>query len=146
MKFEKIGIHDLELLDFLVEDIIHELRFKGYFYDEEGRYICEEWSEEWGEKAVEWVKKEDNYLDFRNNKELQEITFQEAMELSFEEIKEHYLKDILKKARGMLRKGTLASTPVYVGDEIDDEYLDNYIALRYKENLKLWSIQRKKKD
>ena len=32
------------------------------------------------------------------------------------------------------------------GSEISDEYLDNLMALRYKENLKLWTIQWWKDD
>ena len=44
--------------------------------------------------------------------------------------------------RGILRKDTSAFGDLFVvSDEVPDDYLDDLIALRWRENLKLWTIQ-----
>ncbi len=83
-----------------------------------------------------------NFLDFRENEELQKISFSEALYMPLETIKEKYLKDVLPKARGIMRKGTMTILcPYAVSDELPDSFLDDLLALRWRENLKLWTIQ-----
>ncbi len=61
--------------------------------------------------------------------------------MTHQEIIDKFLKPYLNKARNMMRKGSYDFTPLKVSDDISAEYLDNLFALRYKENLKLWTIQ-----
>ncbi len=144
---KKLGPNDIEDLNFLAEEVLIRLRYDGYQYDDEGNDIYppsgdDAKREERMKAFMAWVEKmeNDHPLEFRGNRELQKITFTEAIEMSFDEIKEKYLKDYLSMMRGIMRKDTM-----YIGlvadEDISDEYLDNLMAHRYKENLKLWTMQ-----
>ncbi len=144
---KKLGLNDIEDLNFLAEEVLINLRFEGYRYDDDGNDLYPPLSDDEKRKervkAMEsWIEKMENNhpLEFRGNRELQKITFTEAIEMSFDEIKEKYLKNYLSMARGIMRKDTM-----YIGlmadEEVSDEYLDNLMAHRYKENLKLWTMQ-----
>ena len=62
--------------------------------------------------------------------------------MPLDEIKEKYLKDVLPMMRGILRKDTSAFGDLFVvSDEVPDSYLDDLLALRWRENLKLWAMQ-----
>lgn len=151
MRTKKLGLNDIEDLNFLAEEVLVGLRYEFYRYDDEGSDLYppvddEITRNEIGEKRLkalmDWEKKKENNhpLEFRNNTELQKITFSEAMELSYDVIKEKYLKDFLPKMRGIMRKDTML-VGFAAGDEISDEYLDNLMAHRYQENLKLWTMR-----
>lgn len=69
--------------------------------------------------------------------------------MPLQEIKGEYLKDVLPVARGILRKDTSDFGDCFVvSDEVPDSYLDDLLALRWRENLKLWTMQweREKKE
>lgn len=68
------------------------------------------------------------------------ISFYDASHLSFKEIKEKYLKEILPMARGIMRKDARLAHGAVVSDEVPDEFLDDILALRWKENSKLWLL------
>ncbi len=147
MRAKKLGLNDIEDLNFLTEEVLIKLRYEGYRYDDDGNdiysYSDDDEVRKERLKALEsWMEKMENNhpLEFHGNRELQKITFSEVLEMSFDEIKEKYLKNYLSMARGIMRKDTM-----YIGlaadEEISDEYLDNLMAHRYKENLKLWTMQ-----
>ena len=139
-----LTIWDQEDLHDVAEDVIVGLRHKRYYFDDEGNYIMDKLPrEEWHsvfDKCTANAKSD--YLNFRENEELHQISFQDALYMPLEEIKEKYLKDILPVARGILRKDTSAFADCFVvSDEVPDSYLDDLLALRWRENLKLWTIQ-----
>lgn len=141
MQQKILGLHDIEDLSYLAEEVLQEIRFNGYRYDDEGNTIFSSMSEEEiTSKCVEFLEdSKNNYLEFRDNEVLKKISFSEAFEMELSEIKDKYLKNILKKARGIMRKASLPISMLFL-DEIDDEYLDNLLAIRWRENLKLWII------
>lgn len=148
-KPNELDITDIEGLHYLADYVLFILKTSGYVFDEEGDNIVEyhihqggEYSdlkmEEIWESHIEHRK--ESYLNFEENEELHKLSFSDACNLSFEEIKEKYLSDILQKARNIMRKGTLHPFDV-PSPKITDEYLDNLLALCWKENLKLWAIR-----
>lgn len=75
----------------------------------------------------------------------EDLHFQaEALDMPLSVIRETYLKDVLTKARNILRKGTLQCGDYTISDEVPDSYLDDLLALRWRENLKLCAVQWKK--
>lgn len=142
MTGKALTVWDQEALYFIAEEVIVNLRYQGYWYDEEGNRILEKLSEEERRAALENQVKGlgTDYLSFRENEELHQISFGEALEMPLSGIKETYLKDVLPKARNILRKGSMQYGYV-VSDEVPDSYLDDLLALRWRENLKLWTIQ-----
>lgn len=147
MQAKVLGLNDIEDLNYLAEEVLMQLRFEGYRYDENGDEKAFAKSENGSHKErtkemIEWIEMvEHNHpLSFRGNEELMKIPFTYALEISFDEIKEKYLKDYLPMMRGIMRKDTML-IGYMAGEEISDDYLDNLMALRYKENLKLWTMQ-----
>lgn len=141
-----LTIWDQEDLHYNAEELLLYLRSHFYWYDAEGDNIFLGLPEEERDAALtEAFRRQEalgdrNYLDIPENHELRKITFFDAMHMPLEEIKEKYLKFFLPKARNMLRKGS----PFYFGvvsDEVPDSYLDDLLALRWRENLKLWTIR-----
>ncbi len=150
--FEKtIGKDDIEDLNFLAEEVLMRLRFEGYRYDDNGNDMFpyrdreENKDERFAARDIWMDNLGDNPLEFRNNRKLQEITFDEALEMSFAEIKEKYLKDYLPMMRALMRKDNLC-IGYSVSEEVTDDFLDDLMALRWKENLKLWTVQWGHKD
>lgn len=143
MKKKLLTICDLEDLNNAAEYIISTAQFNFYQFDEDGKYIAFDMSSE--ERTVrlnEWIEKSKNhYLCFRHNKELQKITFDEALEMPLSEVKEIYLKDHLKTLRTILRYDTADMNGVVVSDDVPDSYLDDLLALRWRGNLVLWTMQ-----
>ena len=80
------------------------------------------------------------YCNFAENEEIRNITFKEAVNLPLQAVKEKYLRDVLPLARGILRKDSRMDYGAVVSDEVEDEFLDNLLVLRWKENLKLWTL------
>ena len=74
------------------------------------------------------------------DKELRQLCFSDAMYLPLETIKEQYLGDILTKVRNVPRRGSMNGCPP-ISDEVPDSYLEDLLALRWRENLKLWTMQ-----
>lgn len=144
-----LSVWDQEDLHYVVEELIIALRYDYFMYDDEGNYLpdaCQSRKERTA--ALErMVKMQDershtDSLNFRENEELQKISFPEALEMPLETIKEKYLKDVLPKARGIMRKGAMINIyPYAVSDELPDSFLDDLLALRWRENLKLWTMQ-----
>lgn len=142
MEYITLNYEDLENLNFLAEDVLHELRFNYYFYNDDGDCIKYDNSENKDillEKNIQLLNDEKHYLEFRNNKELKKISFAEAVKISHKELIDKYLGRYLAKARGIMRKGSFPLTLMKVSNDISDEYLNNLFALRFKENLKLWT-------
>lgn len=87
-------------------------------------------------------------LNFEENEKLHVFTFQAARELSLEEIRWSYLFNIIPIARDICRRDPQGLYGEIVGESVDDEYLDDLLAFRWKENLKrwakLWDRQRKR--
>lgn len=139
-----LSIWDVDDLHFVIEDVVTTLHLKRYEFDNTGDYIMHQVPhEEWPaifEKCR--VKAKTDYLNFRENEELHQISFREALYMPLDEIKEKYLKDVLPMMRGILRKDTSAFGDLFVvSDEVPDSYLDDLLALRWRENLKLWAMQ-----
>lgn len=150
MIVETLTVWNQEDLHYLAEEVLVELCFYFYHYDDKGNYILSGLDRSERDEALtqaferQLALGDRNFLDFRGNSALHQITFSEALHIPLETIKEKYLKDVLGKARSLLRKGVPLCAMV-VSDEVPDSYLDDLFALRWKENLKLWAIQWDKK-
>lgn len=146
MTGETLTVWDLEELCSLAEEVIIRLRDELAWYDDQGNRLFDSLSgkerEEFASSAAihDLIHRGTNYLDFRSSGELHRLSFSDALELPLDTIKETYLKDILPKARHILRKDSLllGRAP---SDEIPDSYLDDLLALRWREGLRLWAIQ-----
>lgn len=139
-----LGVWDQEDLHNVAETVIVDLRYRRYYFDDEGNYIMDQLSKEEREEAFEKhdANARKDYLNFRANEELHQLSFRDAFYMPLEDIKEKYLKDVLPVARGILRKDTRDFGYLFVvSDEVPDSYLDDLLALRWRENLKLWTIQ-----
>ena len=135
-----LGLHDVDELNYLAEEVLQEVIYCGYKYDDDGNYIYSSiLKEKTGTYEEIFQNINNSYLEFKDNEVLKRISFSEAFEMKLSEIKVKYLKNILKKARGIMRKASL-HIEMCMLDEIDDEYLDNLLAIRWRENLKLWTI------
>lgn len=152
MQTRIIGKDDIENLNYLAEEVLMQLRYEGYRYDDEGndKFPYQEGNENSDTRLAAmqvWMEslKEDHPLEFRDNRKLQGITFGEALEMSFAEIKEKYIKDYLPMMRALMRKDNLC-IGYSVSDEVTDDFLDDLMALRWRENLKLWTMQWGHKD
>ena len=93
MQVKIIGKDDIEGLNYLAEEILMQLRFEGYRFDNEGndRFPYDENhsnSEARHEAMLVWMEtlKHDHPLEFRDNSRLHGIAFGEALEMSFSEI------------------------------------------------------------
>ena len=147
MEKKLLTIWDQEDLHYAAEEVITCLRYYSYWYDDDGNCIILDLPEDvrraLGMKQIDNMQ--NSYLCFRENKELRQISFHEALYMPLETIKEKYLKDILKKARNVLRKGSM-DVGYPVSDEVPDSYLDDLLALRWRESLKLWAMQWEQED
>ena len=147
MTVETLTVWDQEILHYLAEEILIRLRYCLYWYDDEGKdALCDLAGPAREAALTEAVERQmalgdRDYLNFHENNELRKLSFSGALEMPLKTIKEKYLKDILGKARNMMRKGTLECGRVVVSGEVPDSYLDDLLALRWRENLKLWAIQ-----
>lgn len=140
---KNIMINDLDFLNYMAEEILVNLRFDRFKYSADGNYIFMDpdifHAKEYFEKYKEHSKHD--YLNFRECEELKKIAFYDALEISFEEVINKYLKDDLSLMRAIARKGTWDVGAPILDDSITDDYLDQLFALRWKENLKLWTMQ-----
>lgn len=135
-----LTMHDFEELNELAEEVITTLWFVRCFYDEKtatdlSLSLSKEQLTEHLRQQIETAKFD--YLNFAENEELQQFTFIEALKLSFQEIKEKYLKDTLPFARKLMREDPRLDYQAVVTEEVADDFLDDLLALRWKENLKL---------
>lgn len=134
--------NDFEALNNLAEDVITSLRFTRFWFDEEGRDVSAYLSEEEiSKRMIQMVENTGfDYLYFANNIELKQMTQQEAYALTLQEIKEKYLKNDLFVARKIMRTDAHLYYGAKAGDDVPDSFLDDLVALRWKENLKLWLL------
>lgn len=145
-----LTVWDQEELHYIAEEVLIRLRYDLYLYDDEGNYLHDDEGHDLTGQArrqavLQSLDRQEalgdrHYLEFRGNKELQQIPFSKALEMPLETIKEKYLKYALDKARNMMRKGTV-EYGITVSSEVPDSYLDDLLALRWRENLKLWTMQ-----
>lgn len=145
-----VTIYDLEDLHYMAETVIVDLRYRLYDYDEEGNWVWDSYESMTEEERYalreanmeRWAREmKTSYLQFRYNEELRKISFVEALEMPLQTIKEKYLKDVLVKARNILRKGTMECSMMVVSDEVPDSYLDDLLAYRWRGNLVLWAMR-----
>lgn len=67
MEVKTLGLHNIVDLNYLAEEVLHELRTGGYKYDDEGNYLAHSMTpEELSAKIEEFVKEaqNNNYLEF----------------------------------------------------------------------------------
>lgn len=138
MSSRELEITDIEELNEIAEWLITTYKFEYLRYDDEGNWLEHE-------DLLERMSNKENdqeayYFRFSDNEELMQISFVEAVNMPLVEIKEKYLKKYLPKLRAILRKDSNCQG-LRPADSISDEYLDNLLALRWKENLKLWTIR-----
>lgn len=139
-----LNIWDQEELHNVAEDVIVGLRYLRYLFDDKGNDLTFQLSREERHLLLEKMiaNEKTDYLNFDANEELHRLSFHDALYMPLDEIKEKYLKDVLLIARGILRKDTTSFGYLsVVSDEVPDSYLDDLLALRWRENLKLWTIQ-----
>lgn len=142
MKQKQLTVNDLEQLNDAAEYIVSSAQFLFPSYNDEGEYIGQiSTNEERMCRIERWYLQASSHpLCFRQNEELRKITFHDALYMPLSEVKEKYLKDHMAKLRSILRKGTIEQE-FSVADSVPDDYLEDLLALRWKENLKLWTIQ-----
>lgn len=138
-----LTIYDLEALTNAAEYIISTAQFNFIDYDDDGNYISYGApQEERAARRKKWIAgMKTHYLCFRENEELHSIGFQDALEMPLFEIKEKYLKKHMTKLRNMLRKDSVDLNMAPVSDDVPDSYLEDLLAMTWKETLKLWAIQ-----
>lgn len=145
--WSKTEISSFEEINDLAEEVITTLKFDLFEYDQEGNLIKGIFeSAEYGERMKDFYSHpEDNWLYFAENPNFRKYSFRDALDMSFADIKELYLKDILPIARAIMRKDPQWDYGRHVADNISDDVLDNFLILRWKENLKLWTAQWERK-
>ncbi len=138
-----LTIYDLEALSDSAEYIIITAQFNFCDYDDDGNYAVHGMSPE--ERFCRWEQwaeeTKTHYLCFRENQEIHSISLQEALDMPLSVVKEKYLKKYMRKMCNMLRKDTIDLNNCPVSDDVPDSYLEDMLALRWKENLKLWAMQ-----
>ena len=140
-----IGLKDIWELENLVEQVVVDMRAMGYLYTSDGDSISLELSVEDRCRMLDEhiASLSADVFNFVSNPTLTQITFKEAVEMEVEDIYQLYLSpEILQKVRGILRKDPRLCYSQIVADEVTDEMLNQYIAVRWKENLKIWTLQR----
>jgi len=141
-----LTVWDQEELHYVAEEVIVGLRHVLYWYDDDGNSALEGLQGEARAAAMfQALEKQEqlgdeDYLNIPENERLRQLTFSDALEMPLRTIKEKFLKDVLPKARNIMRKGTMVYDCV-VPEEVPDSYLDDLLALRWRENLKLWTMQ-----
>lgn len=137
---------DQEELHFFAEEILLELGCCRFWYDEDGNDVLRGLSGEERDKTLTCMLKQQNALGDRDyltyeSKELQQFAFCDVLWMPLDTIKERYLKDVLAKARNILRNGTSrVNLGHVVSDEVPDSYLEDLLALRWREIVKIWSV------
>ena len=141
MKQKILTVFDVEELNDTVEYIISSMQFQYPNYNAEGNYILADLTDEERLNRIEkWLNdSKTNPFCFRENEQLRNITFAEALEMPLQNIKEFYLKEHLPMLRGILRKGTM-NLGYIVSDDVPDSYLDDMFALWWRETLKITVI------
>lgn len=139
-----IGLQDIWELEELVESVIVDLRNTDFLYTAEGDCLPSELSVEerrlLREKHI--ANQDINIFQFITNPKLRSITFEEAVRMTLEDIYEKFLTpEVLKKVRQILRKDPRQCYGKIVSEDIHDSILNQYIAIRWKENLKIWAMQ-----
>mgnify|MGYP003300748566 CR=1 FL=1 len=148
MRRKILTIYALEELNDVAEYIVSSLQFNGYQYDEQGNHIYTKWQKngELEKRFEAWrAGAKANPLCFRENERLRTITFADALDMPLKEIKKEYLGQYMPMLRVILRKGTM-ECGVVPSEEIPDSYLDDLLALRWRENLKMWAMQWDQKE
>lgn len=137
---------DQEDLHFFAEEILLELGCCRFWYDEDGNHVVRGLQgEERDEALTRALKQQDalgdqDYLTYEN-KELQQLTFNDMLWMPLDTVKKKYLKGVLTKARNILRNGTSGvNLGRVVSDEVPDCYLEDLLALRWREIVKIWSV------
>lgn len=136
----EMNIYDLEGLQAIAEDIIVSAQHSYWNYDDEGNYLDIS-EDERDRRMFEWIENiKDQPLCVRKCEALKKLSFYDVLDMPLKEIKETFLKDYLRTLRGIFRKGT-GNFEHVPSEDIPDEYLDDLLALKYKEYLKLWTMQ-----
>lgn len=139
-----LTIRDLEDLSCAAEYVVSSAQSNFWEFDEDGNHLWELPPEERTALQEEWyMGMKQHPLCFKCSEELRQISFSDAIELTLDKAKEKYLKDLLKKLRSILRYDTGDMNGVVVSEEVPDSYLDDLIALRWRECLKFFVMQRK---
>ena len=146
MNREAITLSDIKSLDFLAEDILHEMRFNGFCYNENGEHLFPN-KDELPDLITEyWNTVEDNILEFRKCKVFRELSMYHFCMLTVEDIQETYLSGILPKACAMMRKQARVYVNADLSPEITDEYLKDLFTIRWRDNAMLWIARFSKPD
>lgn len=143
MEKKVLGLTDIEDLSWLASELVWRLLMESVFIDSEGNYIG------YDEKRVSrFIEEEETrtnpqfmYLNFRECKELRELSFSDVEGLSVENIKQKYLFASLPMARKSFREDNIALTGLVAGPTIPDDYLDAIFCLAWKNDLRIWSLK-----
>lgn len=136
----EMNIYNLEGLQAVAEGIILSAQHSYWNYDSEGNYLHIS-EDERDRRMFEWIENiKDQPLCVRKCEALKKLSFYDVLDMPLKEIKETFLKDYLRTLRGIFRKGT-GNFEHVPSEDIPDEYLDDLLALKYKEYLKLWTMQ-----
>lgn len=146
MSREPISLSDIKSLDFLAEDVLHEMRFSGYCYDENGNHLFPTGDKLAALATEYWDEIENNILEFRKCTIFKEFSMLDFCKLTVEDIQETYLSDILPKACAIMRKYAHIFVGAELSPEISDEYLKDLFIIRWRDNAMLWIARFGKPD
>lgn len=143
---EEIPLCDIKSLDYLAEEILHEMRFNGCSFDENGEWI-EHDNDTRLNRYKEYIENaENNILEFRECKLFRELSMHDFCKLTVEDIQERYLADILPKVSAMMRKLSSDYICAELSPEISDDYLKDLFTIRWRDNAMLWIARFSKPD
>lgn len=141
MNRELITLNDIDSLDFLAEDILHEMRFNGSFYDENGNRLFPNDDELSSFIRAQQNAMRENILEFRECPLFRELSITDIRKLTLREMQETYLAGILPKACAMMRKQASVFVGSELSSEITDAYLRDLFTIRWRDNAMLWIVQ-----
>ncbi|MEG2013195.1 MAG: hypothetical protein RR063_08320 [Anaerovoracaceae bacterium] len=127
---ERISINDIEKLVLHADEVLTQIRFSRFFYNDNGDY---------NSNADKENPADEKYLDFIRPNPI--LRFSEANSATLEEIKKEYLQPHLALALSLFRKGVLGM-PYYVDASVSDEYLITLLTIRCKDVLRIFAIQK----
>lgn len=140
---KEINMDDIEEMILLADDVVKQIFFNYRFYDTNG-----------SERELEEV-----ILDTRNNEDKSllhilkrsNVCLQDALNVSADSLRCGLLKPYLKKALGIFHNGTIQDTVFNdtnfrASDSISNEYLLNLFAMRVRDFMIIYAVQRVEKD
>jgi len=138
-----VNMDNIEGLARLAGEALNEYRLSAFLYDCEGNRIQGLSDDPARLMALinKWAAGRDrNPIDIQYNRTLQAIALDIKADLTFAEIVSIHLKDAAPVLRRMMRTDPMGSGLI-AGETVPDHVLDSFLALKFKEGMKLWAAE-----